>query len=160
MPVFAILLVWSLLEIALFVTVGGALGLGLTLLVVLGTGALGIAMLRGEGMRAVRHLRSELASRQNPLQAAGSDVLWVVAALLLILPGFLTDVLGLLLMLPWVRVAVAGYAARRVAGAVRRAAGKHAAGRAPHRPPVDVIDGEFIEVPPQDQRPPSGWTRH
>lgn len=161
MPIFAMFLLWPLIEIALFVTVGAALGLWLTLLVVLGTAGIGILMLRGQGLRSVRHLRTELSSLHSPLTAAGSDVLWVLSAVLLILPGFLTDALGLVLLLPPVRVAIAAYAARRVEGAVLRAGARHATqARAPHRPPVDVIDGEFIEVTTDDKRPPSGWTRH
>lgn len=160
MPVFAMFLLWPLVEIALFVTLGSVLGLWLTMLIVLGTAGLGILMLRGHGLRSVRHLRSGLTSLHSPLQAAGSDVLWVAAAVLLILPGFLTDALGLLLLLPPVRLAITAYVARRVEGAVVRAGARQAAARAAHRPPVDVIDGDFIEVTPDERRPPSGWTRH
>lgn len=154
MPVFVVFLVWPLVEIALFVTVGSALGLGLTLLVVLGTGLLGVAILRGQGMQSAGRLRQSMASLRNPLAMAGSDMLRMLAGVLLVLPGFLTDVLGLLLLIPAVRLVLIGLVVRRFGVAsmqsdqpVRRADGI-------------IIDGEFTEVEPDETRPPSGWTRH
>ena len=156
MPVFAVFLIWPLVEIALFVTVGSALGLGLTLLVVLGTGVLGVSILRGQGMQSAGRLREGMASLRNPLAAAGSDALRMLAGVLLVLPGFLTDAMGLLLLIPAVRVLLISLLVRRFGVAsmqsdqpVRRADGI-------------IIDGEFTEVvsEPDEARRPSGWTRH
>lgn len=137
-----------LVEIALFVTVGAWLGLWATLAIVLGTGVLGVAVLRtvggvGPSLGVVRgDLLSPLAER----------ALLAVAALLLILPGFFTDSLGLLLLVPGVRrFVVARLAARfRVPGANG------------WRADAGVIEGEFHEIEPEpgELRPPSGWTRH
>lgn len=156
MPVFVVFLVWPLVEIALFVTLGSALGLGLTLLWVLGTGVLGVAILRGQGMQTAGRLRAGMASLRNPLAAAGSDALRMLAGVLLVLPGFLTDAIGLLLLIPPLRLLLIALIVRRFGVTsmqsdqpVRRADGI-------------IIDGEFTELPPEpDQtRPPSGWTRH
>ncbi len=154
MPIFAVFLIWPLIEIALFVTVGSALGLGLTLLVVLGTGVLGMAILRGQGLQTAGRLRQGMASLRSPLAVAGSDALRMLAGVLLVLPGFVTDVLGLLLLVPAVRLLVMALIVRRFGVAsmqsdqpVRRADGI-------------IIDGEFTEVAPDELRPPSGWTRH
>lgn len=154
MPIFAVFLLWPLIEIGLFVTVGAALGLWLTLLVVLGTGVLGMAILRGQGMQSAGRLRAGMASLRNPLAAAGSDALRMLAGVFLVLPGFLTDVLGLLLLIPFVRMLLIALLVRRFGVAsmqsdepVRRADGI-------------IIDGEFTEVEPDKTRPPSGWTRH
>jgi UPF0716 protein FxsA len=154
MPIFVLILLWPLVEIALFVTLGGALGLGLTLLVVLGTGALGIAILRGQGLRSAGRLRERMAGFRDPLAVAGSDALRMLAALLLILPGFLTDALGLLLLVPLVREIIIAALARRFGVAsmqsdqpVRRSDGI-------------IIDGEFTEIDQSLPRKPSGWTQH
>lgn len=154
MPVFVVFLVWPLVEIALFVTLGSALGLGLTLLWVLGTGVLGVAILRGQGMQTAGRLRAGMASLRNPLAAAGSDALRMLAGVLLVLPGFLTDALGLLLLIPPLRLLLIALIVRRFGVTsmqsdqpVRRADGI-------------IIDGEFTEVDPNQTRPPSGWTRH
>ena len=143
----AAFLLFPLVEIALFVVVGSRIGLWPTLAVVIGSGILGVGILQrmggvGSSLTAVRgDLLSPLAER----------TLLAVAALLLILPGFLTDTLGLVLLLPFVRrliVAQLGLRLRQ-AGAGRRA-------------DETVIDGEFYEIEPETRelRTPSGWTRH
>jgi UPF0716 protein FxsA len=157
MPVFALLIAWPLIEIALFVTVGGALGLWLTLGIVLGTGVLGVTLLRRLGLRSADRLRAEMERMRDPLGTAGDSVLLALAALLLILPGFMTDALGALLLVPpFRRLLIAqltvrmGFVSMRSDQPARRSDGI-------------VIDGEFVEVDPdpnQQPRTPSGWTRH
>ena len=141
----AAFLVLPLVEIALFVVVGGWIGLWATLAVVIGSGIFGVTLLRRMGAPSLGVVRGDLLS---PL---AERALLAVAAMLLILPGFLTDTLGLILLLPAVRrLVVAQLAARlRQTGAGRRA-------------DETVIDGEFYEIEPETRelRPPSGWTRH
>ncbi len=141
----AAFLVLPLAEIALFVVVGGWIGLWATLAVVVGSGVLGVTILRRIGTPSIDRVRGDLLS---PL---AERALLAVAAMLLILPGFLTDTLGLILLVPLVRRLVVGVLAMRL-----QAAG---AGR---RTDATVIDGEFYEIEPETRelRPPSGWTRH
>jgi UPF0716 protein FxsA len=106
-----------------------------------------------------------LQTRSNPAQALALDVLTVVAGALLVLPGFFTDVCGILLLLPPVRHAVMRLAERRAKAAVAThlyAAAKAAAsGKAQARPkPGEVIDTTWEELPGDGSKPPSGWTRH
>lgn len=158
---FALFLVWPLVEIALFVTVGGAIGLGVTLLVILGTGALGVWLLRGNGLRTAERLRREMDALRNPVGPVADGALVMLAAVLLILPGFLTDALGLLLLLPPVRTALVATLARKVR--VHRPAGMDDMAdpfSRPRRQSDIVIDGDYIEVEPDPNRRPSGWTRH
>lgn len=158
MPVFALFLIWPLVEIALFVTLGSALGLGLTLLVVLGTGVLGVAILRGQGLRSADRLRQRMADLRNPLAVAGSDALRMLAGVLLILPGFLTDFIGLLLLVPFVRLLLVAWLARRFSVVSMQS------DQPARRSDGIIIDGEFTEVDEGSlrggPRPPSGWTRH
>lgn len=158
MPVFALFLLWPLLEIALFVTLGGALGLWLTLLIVLGTGVLGMALLRRQGYRSADRLRAEMGRMRDPLGAAGDGVLRALAAILLILPGFLTDFLGALLLIPPLRALLIAALARRFTIHSMRS------DQPVRRSDGIVIDGEFVEVetsglPPKPTHP-SGWTKH
>ena len=141
------LLAWPLVEIGLFVTVGGAIGLWWTLAIVLGTGVLGALVLRnaarlsgGAGLRD---------PRQMVLTAARGGMN-LMAGLLLILPGFLTDVLGLVLLIPPVQVLVTGLLARRINVA---ASGTRPATR------DDVIEGDYERVEPRDAEKPSKWTQ-
>ena len=158
MPVFALLLAWPLIEIALFVTIGGAIGLWLTLLVVIGTGILGVALLQRQGLRSTERLRAQMGQMRDPLGVAGDGALRALAGILLILPGFLTDILGALLLLPPLRALLVAQLTRRF-GVVSMRSDNPA-----RRSDGIVIDGEFVEVeaeplPRTDAGRPSGWTR-
>lgn len=145
MKAIALFLAWPLIEIGLFVTLGAALGLWLTLAFVLASAVLGVAILR-RGGRVGR-------PRGGPMVQAAGLGLSMVAAILLIVPGFLSSFLGLLLLMPVVqRLAVAILGQRLMAtGFVFRTAAE----------PDDVVDGIYEEVRhPADQRlPPSKWTQ-
>ena len=90
-------------ELALLIRIGGLLGLGPTLLLVLGTGAAGAWLARREGLRAWLAVRDELAGSQLPGESLVHALLILVAGVVLITPGVLTDVAGILLLLPPVR---------------------------------------------------------
>lgn len=106
-----------LVEIALFVTLGAALGLWLTLAWVLLTGVAGVLMLKGLALSGRRGLREGLQEGlQDPLSPLAHKALIVVAAVLLILPGFFTDTLGLILLLPPVRNLIIRQMGQRMRG--------------------------------------------
>ncbi|MCA3506726.1 MAG: FxsA family protein [Rhodobacter sp.] len=161
----ALILGLPLIEISLCVTVGARLGLWLTLAIVIGTAVFGIWLIRSQGERAQRDLKVALQTRSNPAYALASDVLIVVAGALLVLPGFFTDVCGIVLLVPPVRHAVMRLAERRARAAVTAhlysAAKAAASGMAQSRPrPDEVIDTTWEELPGDSGKPPSGWTRH
>lgn len=99
----AILLLMPFAEIATFVLVGKAIGvlatLGLTLLAVFA----GLALLRIQGAGVLQRLQKDSQTNQNPGREIVHGAMIVVAAILLIIPGFLTDVVGILLFVPFVR---------------------------------------------------------
>jgi UPF0716 protein FxsA len=160
----AIILGLPLLEIALFVTLGAWLGLWATLAIVIGTAFFGIWLIRSQGTRAQNDLRAAMSRRQNPVQSMAGDVLVVVAGVLLVLPGFFTDSCGLLLLLPPVQRAITRSVTRRA----RERMDAHMQARAWEagiRPsgqirPDEVIDTTWEELPADDRKPGSGWTRH
>jgi UPF0716 protein FxsA len=165
MWLFALIVGWPLIEISLFVTLGAWLGLGPTLAIVVGTALFGMWLIRRQGERARNDFRAAVMSRQNPASDLAADALNVVSGVLLVLPGFFTDALGLLLLLPPVRRAVvaylAGRAKARVGAHLQRQAWQKAASVATSaRRQEDVIDGTWEELPEGEQKPPSGWTRH
>jgi len=116
------ILALPLVEIALFVTIGAKLGLWLTLAWVLLTAVGGVLILRGlarsgSGMAQtdfVEGFRGRMA--EDPLSPIVHQGLIAVAAMLLILPGFFTDTLGLLLLIPPVRALFIRLTARRLQG--------------------------------------------
>lgn len=161
MPTLALILLWPLVEIALFVVIGGAIGLWWTLLVVIGSALLGIVLLRRLGLSTASRLRGEMGRMRDPLGTAGDGALRALAAVLLILPGFLTDGLGVVLLFPPVRAALVRIMAQRMTVVSMRS------DQPARRSDGIVIDGEFVEVDQADVQegpsrsgPPSGWTRH
>jgi len=163
MWLFVLFLGIPLMEIALFVTVGGWIGLWATLAIILGTGFLGVAIIRATGLRAIADLQRSVQAIREPKSPIARQALTMIAGMLLILPGFLTDTLGLLVLLPPLQHLLIRFAASRIvvarAGFASQAHRRH-----------DVLDAEYFEVgpeqdhPPQDRPdnrvPPSGWTRH
>ncbi len=144
---------WALAEIAVFVLVAAWIGVGWTLVTALATTVLGWTLAARQGGRALAELRERAQAHRSPGRAAGDAGLVAVGGVLMVLPGFLGDVVGLLFLLPptrpLVRAAVGrGLAARLgvlgVAGPVRVRST-----RAPGFPypggPVRVIQGEVIQ---------------
>ncbi len=88
------------LEIGLFVQIGGQIGAAATIAVVLFTGVAGAALARSQGTRVLRDVQQSLASGQMPQDEIIEGALVVFGGALLLTPGFLTDLSGLLCLLP------------------------------------------------------------
>lgn len=125
-----------LVEIMIFVWVAERIGLGLTLLALLGSAAAGLWLIRRTGLDMVGRLRLALAQGQEPGHSLVDGACFVIAGLLLIVPGFFTDLLALLLMLPGSR----NWLIRRFAGAFGTPATGAKAGS------TVITDVEFREV--------------
>lgn len=95
-----------LTELYLLIAVGSYLGVGLTIVVVLGTGIAGAYLARLEGWRTWHKIQSELQSGVTPANELIDGVLILAAGLLLITPGILTDIVGFGLLLPPTRAAL------------------------------------------------------
>jgi UPF0716 protein FxsA len=115
-PIFALLLLlaWPLAEIAGFVVVGRALGLWPTLALVILTGLLGAFLLRQQGLHLLRKLSQESQQGHIPARSVVDGAMIVVAGILLLLPGFLTDIVGIALFIPFVRQALWSLIGKRV----------------------------------------------
>ncbi len=94
-----------LAEIATFVMVGREVGIWTTLLLVLLSGVVGAVLLRIQGLGVLRRIGETTGRGVDPGRELVHGVMIVLAAFLLIIPGFLTDILGLLLFIPAVREA-------------------------------------------------------
>lgn len=149
-----ILIAVPLIEIALFVTIGGEIGLPFTLAVVLVTAIVGGLVLRRQGQETLN--RAARPSSIADLETAMTDGAMLLASgLLLLTPGFFTDALGVSLLLPPVRRRLARFIASRatVVMAQQRAradAGGQPDGRSPSARPGDVEDA--VELPIDDDR--------
>lgn len=154
MYLFLAFLLVPLIEIALFIQVGGLIGLWLTLAIVVLTAVLGAGLVRSQGLAALSRVKSSFTDLRDPSQALADGAMILFAGALLLTPGFFTDTVGFLLLAPPVRAAVFNWVRKRVH--VQRF---DMGGHPRHRPDGDTIDGTFEEV--RERRPgqrPSGWT--
>jgi UPF0716 protein FxsA len=92
---------WPVLEIVLFVVIGGRIGFWAVLGIILATALLGGLLISRQNMRALAQLRGGAAQLFAPDLANGMMVM--ISGILLILPGFVSDIMGLALLIPFVR---------------------------------------------------------
>ena len=93
----------ALAEVVVYVLVASQIGLGWTILLTLATSALGWLLLARQGTRALADLRERAQEHRPPGRALGDAGLIAAGGLLMVLPGFLGDLLGLLCLLPGTR---------------------------------------------------------
>ncbi len=150
-------LAWMMIEIGLFASVGAWIGVLATWGLVLGSGVAGIMLIRWQKRSLMTQAFSDLRSLGDAVTPAAHSALIMLAAVLLILPGFLTDLLGLALLIPWVRNRVIDYVRRNT----RITTSTFAAGNPARQTGFDVIEATAQEVPPSAPalHKPSGWTK-
>jgi UPF0716 protein FxsA len=163
MWLFAAFIAIPIIEIALFIQVGGWIGLWPTLGIVILTAILGTMLVKSQGRLALQNLQRSFSQLNDPTEPLAHGAMILFAGALLLTPGFFTDAAGFALLIPGVRTAAYRYIRARVHVA-RFEMGERSEFNAPRHPAQrpDVIDGEFHEIDP-DKRPthrPSGWTRH
>ena len=160
MLLFALLVAVPIIEIALFIQVGGAIGLFPTLAIVIATAIAGTIMLRTQGLATLQKLQSSVQDGQNPMNPIAHGALILVSGVLLLTPGFFTDALGLALLLPPVRDGlIRAGAARMAAGTFHVKMETNMGGGRPQPQSDDQpIEGDYTVL---DDGPPgnSGWTK-
>jgi UPF0716 protein FxsA len=144
-----------IVEIALFIVVGGAIGLWPTLGLVVLAAVAGVALMRRQGLKTLERLTASVEAGGGPGEPLAHGALVLVAGLLLLIPGFFTDAAGLVLLVPAVRARLIGWGASRV---IVRTAHLRTGGSGPRRP--ETIEADYEVVDERPARPgTSGWTR-
>ena len=145
MWLFVLFLAIPLIEIALFIQVGGAIGLWPTLAIVVFTAFLGAWLMRAQGVLAINRLRSSLNELRDPTEPLAHGAMILIAGALLLTPGFFTDAVGFALLVPPVRSAIYAYLRSRV-----KVQNFTVGGQPTPRSDTSgtVIDGEYHELDP------------
>lgn len=171
-----------IIEIALFVIIGGEIGVLATFAWLFLAGFAGMALIRNQGARAAQDLQQSLQQMRGTGTPVAERSLLMIAGVLLVVPGFFTDFLAALLLIPFVRKQIVKQIAART---VVTGAGFGFGGAQDRYHDAGVIDGEYViqddpYVPPSDAGLPhpdaggrggngsgpvkgngnSGWTRH
>lgn len=153
MPLILLFIGLPLLELSLLIEVSERIGWMPTLAVAVVTGIAGASLARSQGLALWVRLQAELAAGRAPTETMLEGVLVLMAGLVLLTPGFLTDITGLLCLMPWTRRPLLVWLRRRLkagqaAGRVKVHLGGMAAGpgnsRAANAGP-DIKDAEVID---------------
>ncbi|SFB04658.1 UPF0716 protein FxsA [Poseidonocella pacifica] len=170
MWLFAIFIAVPLIEIALFIQVGGLIGLWPTLAIVVLTAIAGTYLVKSQGRNALSRIQASFNELTDPTEPLAHGAMILLSGALLLTPGFFTDAFGFSLLFPAVRRAVFRSMRRRIKVQSFRT------GPGPRPVYPDTIEGEFEEVsgePAENAGPeefgdgtkrpthrPSGWTKH
>ena len=169
---FLALVAVPIIEIALFIEIGGIIGTWATIGAIILTAAVGAVLLRTQGSGLIARARATLGRGEMPVEEVIHGLFLLVAGVLLLTPGFFTDAVGLLLCIPSLRLALGRAILRRVRGRMQvhvarfgpESSHRPANGRTGDRPrgdtetdnPPGVPQGPGRWQPPPDHREDDG----
>ena len=127
-----------IVEIYLFIKIGAKIGAFSTILLIFITAITGIIYARYEGLNTLRSAYSQMIKQETPAYEIISGAAIAFAALLLIIPGFATDIIGFLIILPITRKLILGKVSTKIK---KSKSDKN-----------NFIDGEFEDIEDDDER--------
>ena len=156
---FLLFLIIPILEVYLLIEVGSLIGVLPTVALVVLTAIIGVNMLKQQGFATFARLQNKLSVGQMPAMEMMEGVILLISGALLLTPGFFTDVLGFLGLIPFTRQGFANWMIKSgsmTAWVAKRtpAGGRpnpHGDQNAPHQGSTaggDTIEGEYREVDP------------
>lgn len=158
MWLFLAFLTVPLIEIALFIQVGGIIGLWPTLAIVVLTAILGTWLVRTQGLIAISQLRDSFSKLDDPTKPLAHGAMILIAGALLLTPGFFTDAVGFALLMPSVRHFVFNFLCKRVCVHHFEMGSHNPRQRSRKSYQPDTIDAEYedLDHPDTDHRNQSG----
>lgn len=150
---FILFIIVPIVELAIIIQVGQVVGAGWTIVALIAISLIGAALVKAEGLRAWRRVREALAESRMPAEEVVDGALVLLGGALMLTPGFLTDGLGLLLVVPGTR----GLLNRAIRGRVRSVFGLSPRRPRGPRPPQSSVDDAVVDVDvvsiERDERP-------
>lgn len=146
LPLLVLFVVVPLVELYVIIQVGQEIGALWTIAILVADSLLGSMLMRSQGRMAWRRFNEAIASGRVPAREVFDGVLVIFGGALLLTPGFVTDVFGLLLLLPPTRALIRRVLVRRFAGRVAVAAPAARWGR---RSRGQDIEGNATDVEPR-----------
>ncbi|GGO66278.1 membrane protein [Bowmanella pacifica] len=142
---FLLFVLMPIVEIAVLIEVGEQIGGWSTIGLVILTAAVGAALVRQQGVTTLMQARQKMAAGLSPGQEMLEGLMLAIAGVLLLTPGFVTDALGLLLVMPISRPFIARWLMKRmvVASPSVQASGYYYQSRSSGDGQGDVFEGEF-----------------
>jgi UPF0716 protein FxsA len=151
LPLVLLFIVVPIAELAVVIQVGQAIGVWWTVAILVLDSILGSVLMRAQGRTSWRRFNEAIGAGKVPAREVLDGALVIFGGLLLLTPGFITDFLGLLLLIPPTRALVRAVLARRLT---------HRMVASMSRPPVprsdDIVDGTAVDVESDRLTPPGG----
>jgi len=136
-----------ILEIAVFIVLGGQIGVVPTLAMIFVTAAIGTFLLRSQGLSLINRIRMETEAGRVPGRELGHGAMLLAAGILLLTPGFVTDAIGFLLFVPPFRDALWQLIKTRLNVTVTTNGQTRRSGPAVDEPTIDLSDEDFSRKP-------------
>jgi UPF0716 protein FxsA len=157
---FIIFLIWGWAEMSAFIYIGSELGGLLTLLGIFVTAVIGLALLKQQGVSVLNRIRNEMRAGQPPITSIADSISLVVGGFLMLIPGYVTDAIGLMLFVPGIRTIASIYLLQWLGRSQRFTSYFHVdsgfSGTTPRQSRRghydDIIEGEFEERPGPGKR--------
>lgn len=105
-------------ELAILIKVGGHIGAGNTLMIIIFTGIAGASLARLQGFTVLRNIQDSLNKGEMPTDSMLDGVMIFCGGVVLLTPGFITDALGFMLLIPWTRSLIKYWARKRIQRAI------------------------------------------
>jgi len=145
--IFAILfLIIPIIEIFLLIKVGGVIGALPTIILVVLTAVIGAGLLRQQGLSTLARFQKNMSQGKLPAQEMVEGILLAVGGALLMTPGFVTDTIGFLCLLPFSRQFIATTIIKNSAAKVTAKMGGFSQGKEQYQSNADVFEGEYTEI--------------
>ncbi|MCL4126744.1 UNVERIFIED_CONTAM: hypothetical protein GTU68_038351 [Idotea baltica] len=138
-----------LIEIYLFIKLGGLIGALPTVVLVIVTALIGVSLLRAQGFNTMARFQKEVATGQLPATTMLEGVALIFGGALLLTPGFLTDTIGFLCLIPFTRQAIIAWVIKNMKVT---SSGYQSADSVKQRD-ANVIEGEVIESDEDPRNP-------
>lgn len=152
---FLLFVIMPIMEIAVLIHVGDIIGGWNTVLLVILSAMIGAYLVKREGVATLAQAQVKIAQGQVPAEEIGSGLLLLIAGVLLVTPGFITDIFGLLLTLPTTRRYLASHVVKMVnvqsggfthAGFGDTGSRHYTGSRQYNSEKDDIIEGEFSDL--------------
>ena len=151
-------ILWGWAEMSAFIYIGGEIGGLLTLLGIFVTAIIGLSLLKSQGSALINKIRTDLAQGRPPVGSVADSISLAVGGVLMLIPGYVTDSIGVLLFIPVLRTIAGAWILDQLVTNNRFKGFVHVSGQSgfsahnprPFHDADDVIEGDATE-----HRPPS-----
>ena len=158
MWLFVLFVTVPIIEIALFIQIGGEIGLLSTLGIVIATAFLGTYLVRKQGLSALSQLKNNVETLENPIAPLAHGIMILLAGALLLTPGFFTDAVGFSLLVPNIRIWLFERVKQRILHSqngfsfthARTGGAKHSSENGERQASGTTIEGVYEELAPKN----------